>query len=62
MPGFDDLRGKADDIAEKAGDVVDSKTGGRFAEQIDTAQEKAKEWSEGGEQQPEADQQDQQPQ
>ncbi|MFC4124618.1 antitoxin [Nocardia rhizosphaerae] len=33
---------KVDDVIEKAGDVVDDKTGGKFAGQVDSAQEAAK--------------------
>ncbi|NKX88841.1 antitoxin [Nocardia coubleae] len=33
---------KVDDVIEKAGDVVDNKTGGKFAGQVDSAQEAAK--------------------
>lgn len=49
MSVFDDLKGKAQDLIsgneeaikngiQKAGDFVDQKTGGKFAEQIDAAQ------------------------
>ncbi|HOF63050.1 MAG TPA: antitoxin [Dermatophilaceae bacterium] len=34
---------KVDDAVDKAGDFVDEKTGGQYAEQVDTAQAKAKE-------------------
>ena len=34
---------KVDDAVEKAGDVVDEKTGGQYAEHVDTAQAKVKE-------------------
>ncbi|GEM34577.1 hypothetical protein NN3_55840 [Nocardia neocaledoniensis NBRC 108232] len=33
---------KVDNVIEKAGDVVDEKTGGKFAGQVDSAQEAAK--------------------
>ncbi|TLF65802.1 antitoxin [Nocardia asteroides NBRC 15531] len=33
---------KVDGVIEKAGDVVDEKTGGKFAGQVDSAQEAAK--------------------
>ncbi|MGO2051800.1 antitoxin [Glutamicibacter sp. 287] len=52
MAGFDDLRGKAEEFAkqnpdqvsegiEKAGDFVDDKTGGKFADQVDGVQQGA---------------------
>ncbi|MGH3651690.1 antitoxin [Glutamicibacter sp.] len=52
MAGFDDLRGKAEEFAkenpeqvsqgiEQAGDFVDDKTGGKFAEQVDGVQQGA---------------------
>ncbi len=34
---------KVDEAVEKAGDMVDEKTGGKFSDQVDAAQEKAKE-------------------
>ncbi|MFD6393275.1 antitoxin [Nocardia sp. NPDC055029] len=33
---------KVDGVIEKAGDVVDAKTGGKFSGQVDSAQEAAK--------------------
>ncbi|MFD3507443.1 antitoxin [Nocardia sp. NPDC058666] len=33
---------KVDGVIEKAGDVVDDKTGGKFAGQVDSAQDAAK--------------------
>ncbi|WP_336087105.1 antitoxin [Nocardia sp. SSK8] len=33
---------KVDGVIDKAGDVVDAKTGGKFAGQVDSAQEAAK--------------------
>lgn len=33
---------KIDDVVEKAGDFIDNKTGGKYSEQIDKAQEAAK--------------------
>ena len=33
---------KVEDGIDKAGDVVDDKTGGKYADKVDTAQEKAK--------------------
>ena len=35
-------KGAVDSAIEKAGDIVDSKTGGKYAEQVDKAQEAAK--------------------
>jgi hypothetical protein len=37
---------KVDDAVEKAGDMVDEKTEGKFSDKVDTAQEKAKEVAE----------------
>lgn len=34
---------KANEGVEKAGDFADEKTGGKYSEQVDTAQEKARE-------------------
>ncbi len=34
---------KVDEAVEKAGDLVDEKTGGKFSDQVDAVQEKAKE-------------------
>ena len=34
---------KVDDAVDKAGDFVDEKTGGQYAEHVDTAQAKVKE-------------------
>ncbi|MFI1101114.1 antitoxin [Streptomyces melanogenes] len=39
----DQAHNKADDLVESAGDEVDERTGGRFAGQVDQAQDKAKE-------------------
>jgi hypothetical protein len=39
LKGHEDQAGKGID---KAGDVVDDKTGGKYSDQVDTAQEKAK--------------------
>jgi MT0933-like antitoxin protein len=61
---FDDLKGKAQDLIggneeaikdgiEKAGDFIDDKTGGKFAEQVDAAQNAASDFvgnADGGEQ------------
>jgi len=33
---------KIDDVVEKAGDFIDNKTGGKYADKIDKAQEAAK--------------------
>ncbi|AKK02079.1 antitoxin [Corynebacterium epidermidicanis] len=33
---------KVDQIIEKVGDVIDEKTGGKFSDQVDQAQEMAK--------------------
>jgi hypothetical protein len=33
---------KADAAVDKAGDMVDEKSGGKYADKVDTAQEKAK--------------------
>ena len=33
---------KAKDLIDKAGDVVDKKTGGKYADKVDTVQDKAK--------------------
>jgi hypothetical protein len=33
---------KVDDVIDKAGDVVDEKTGGKFSGQVDSAQDAAK--------------------
>lgn len=33
---------KIDDVVDKAGDFIDSKTGGKFADQIDKVQDAAK--------------------
>ncbi|PKV86165.1 antitoxin [Streptomyces sp. TLI_146] len=38
----DQAHNKADDLVESAGDEVDERTGGRFADQVDQAQDKAK--------------------
>ncbi len=38
---------KVDDAIDKAGDAVDEKTGGQYADKVDMAQEKAKEVAEG---------------
>jgi len=35
-------RSKANDAVDKVGDLVDDKTGGKYADKVDTAQEKAK--------------------
>ena len=42
---------KVHDAVEKAGDVVDEKTDGKYADHVDTAQEKAKDLLGGGDQQ-----------
>ena len=34
---------KANDAVDKVGDMVDDKTGGKYADKVDTAQDKAKE-------------------
>jgi len=34
---------KVDDAVEKAGDLIDEKTGGQFSDKVDMAQDKAKE-------------------
>ena len=34
---------KVNEAVEKAGDLVDEKTGGKFSDQVDAVQEKAKE-------------------
>ena len=39
---------KVEDAIDKAGDAVDKKTGGKYADQVDTAQEKAKDILEKG--------------
>ncbi|AVH24974.1 antitoxin [Nocardia cyriacigeorgica] len=33
---------KVDAVIDKAGDIVDQKTGGKYADKVDTAQEAAK--------------------
>ncbi|TLF82784.1 antitoxin [Nocardia cyriacigeorgica] len=33
---------KVDSVIDKAGDIVDQKTGGKYADKVDTAQEAAK--------------------
>jgi MT0933-like antitoxin protein len=33
---------KVDKVVEKAGDIVDQKTGGKYADKVDKAQEQAK--------------------
>ena len=38
---------KVDDAVEKAGDLLDEKTGGQFSDKVDMAQEKAKEIGDG---------------
>jgi uncharacterized protein YjbJ (UPF0337 family) len=38
---------KAKDAVDKAGDMVDQKTGGKYAEKVDMAQDKAKDFIEG---------------
>ncbi|HRC13388.1 MAG TPA: antitoxin [Dermatophilaceae bacterium] len=38
---------KVDDAVEKAGDLLDEKTGGQFSDKVDMAQEKAKEIADG---------------
>lgn len=35
---------KAEDAVEKAGDLVDEKTDSKYSDQVDTAQEKAKDF------------------
>lgn len=46
---------KVDKVIEKAGDMVDRKTGGKYERQVDTAQEQARKYAEraGGEHEPE---------
>jgi hypothetical protein len=39
---------QVDQAIEKAGDVVDDKTGGTYAGQIDQAQDAAEQWTGGG--------------
>jgi hypothetical protein len=43
---------KVDKVVEKAGDMVDEKTGGKYADKVDKAQEQAKktteQWGEQG--------------
>jgi hypothetical protein len=45
---------KVDKVVEKAGDMVDEKTGGKYADKVDKAQEQAKKtadkWGEEGRQ------------
>jgi hypothetical protein len=38
---------KAKDAVDKAGDMVDDKTGGKYADKVDMAQDKAKDFIEG---------------
>ena len=33
---------KVDEVVEKAGDIIDEKTGGKYADKVDKAQEQAK--------------------
>ena len=58
MVGFDDLRGKAEEFApenpdqvsqgiDQVGDFIDDKTGGKFAEQVDGAQQGANDYVNG---------------
>lgn len=42
--------GKGDDMVEKAGDMVDEKTGGKHADKVDKAQEMAKDKMRGSQQ------------
>ncbi|MEE2569702.1 antitoxin [Pseudarthrobacter sp. J64] len=60
---FDDLKGKAQDLIqgneqaikdgiEKAGDFVDSKTGGKFADQVDAVQSGASDFVDNADGQP----------
>jgi hypothetical protein len=39
---FSQNKDKASSAVDKAGDLVDDKTGGKYADKVDTAQEKAK--------------------
>ncbi len=44
---------KAKDAVDKAGDMLDQKTGGKYADKVDMAQDKAKQFIEGqGQQRP----------
>lgn len=49
-------RDKVDKTVDKAGDIIDEKTGGKYADKVDKAQEEAKKaaehWGEEGRQQP----------
>lgn len=38
---------KAKDAVDKAGDMVDDKTGGKYSDKVDMAQDKAKDFIEG---------------
>ena len=44
---IDEHGDKAGEGIDKAGDLVDEKTGGQYAEHVDTGQEKAKELADG---------------
>ncbi|OFI39035.1 hypothetical protein BIU82_16425 [Arthrobacter sp. SW1] len=63
---FDDLKGKAQELIggneeaikdgiEKAGDFIDEKTGGKFADQVDAAQNAASDFVENADGQPAGD-------
>ena len=61
MSIFDDIKGKAEELLgshgdqvkdgiEKAGDLVDEKTGGKFADQVDGVQKAASDFVDGQQQ------------
>lgn len=61
MSIFDDIKGKAEELLgshgdqvkdgiEKAGDLVDEKTGGKFADQVDGVQKAASDFVDGRQQ------------
>ncbi|WP_449372568.1 antitoxin [Arthrobacter psychrolactophilus] len=61
MSIFDDIKGKAEELLgshgdqvkdgiEKAGDLIDEKTGGKFADQVDGVQKAASDYVDGQQQ------------
>ena len=61
MSIFDDIKGKAEELLgshgdqvkdgiEKAGDLIDDKTGGKFADQVDGVQKAASDFVDGQQQ------------
>ena len=45
---------QVDKVVEKAGDMADEKTGGKYADRVDMAQEQAKRMARGGHEEPPA--------